>query len=107
MTMPASSAAAAARYMDPRLVEISLCAKSMVLVPPGRRSLDERDDAGRQGRGITGLDAAAEGVRGDVLDEVAPDAALLHREGRRVVRGALRAGPAGHVERREVGDGVG
>src|SRR5918994_5423689 len=104
MTMPASSAAMAARYIDPRLVEISLCAKSMVRVPPGRRSLDEGDKARREGGRIACLRAVALRIGRDVLDEVTPDRALLDLEWGVAVVAALGAGPARDVERGHVRD---
>src|SRR5215204_2039895 len=104
MTIPAMSAAIDARYSDPRLVEISLCAWCMGCVPPVGRSLDERDEAGSDRGRVTVLGAVAEGVGRDVLDEVAPDPALLDDLGGRVVVGALGAGPAGDVEGGEVRD---
>src|SRR5918994_6349976 len=107
MTMPASSAAIAARYSDPLRVEISFCAYCIWSVPPGRRSLDKSDDAGRQRGRIAPFRPVAVRIGGDVLDEVTPDPASLDVEVRRrgVVFGAGGLRPAGDVERGEVGYG--
>src|SRR5690242_15493922 len=103
--MPASSAAPMATYSEPLLVEISFCANS-IGGTSNRLSLDEYGNAWRERVRVAVARAAAVRVRGDVLDEVAPDVALVRGAGKRprLVVGAARAVPAGDVEGREVVD---
>src|SRR5690348_16767477 len=103
--MPASSAAPMATYSEPLLVEISFCANS-IGGTSNRLSLDEYGNAWRERVRVAVARAPAVRVRGDGLDEMAPDVGLVRGagEGPRLVVCAAGAVPAGDVEGREVVD---
>src|SRR6266511_2888875 len=97
--IPARSAAAAATANVPRLVEISFVATFI-----GGSSSRLASQHGRTGRELSGVGQVADGfarpcrIAWDVLDEVARDVALRHRDG----AWAGVAVPADDVERAEV-----
>src|SRR5687767_5666949 len=97
---PASSAASSATKSVPLLVETNRCASSIFF---SFSCLARHDGETRGDRlAFTDFGSGALRIRRCVLDEVAPDRALLHGEVRARVAAAGRPGPARDAEGREV-----